>query len=129
MWVVNWGALWVIIPLLAGRASRHPATAFALPGALGAVEVVSYYGVENLHGFKVAWIVIGCLFSALAGPLGFHARRYRRGLLVLPGLMVLEPAVVAAAFLVLGRGVGPGWFLAGVAEVLVGVLVAALLCV
>ena len=93
------------------------------------MEVISYYGVEHLVRFKVDWIVIGGLFSALAGLLGYHGRRHRRGLLVLPGLMVLEPAVVGIAFLALGRELGFNWFVSGLAEVLVGVLVAALLWV
>ena len=73
-WVLNWAALWIVLPLLAGRASRRGASAFALAGALGGVEVISYYGVEHLVRFKVDWIVIGGLFSALAGLLGYHGR-------------------------------------------------------
>ena len=43
--------------------------------------------------------------------------------------MVLEPAVVGIAFLALGRELEFNWFVSGLAEVLVGVLVAALLWV
>lgn len=121
-WVVNWGALWVIPPFLGGRRSDRATTAVLLGALIGAIEVITYYGVENLAVFKIAWIGIGAGFSGLAGALGLVSSRHRLGLLGLPTLMVLAPLGLAAVFLLLGRGLGSQWLRSGLAEVVGGVV-------
>ncbi|MFL6172887.1 MAG: hypothetical protein ACJ716_08340 [Marmoricola sp.] len=122
-WVVNWGALWVGVPFFAGRRSRGVTAAVLLGAAAGATEVAVYYGVVGLATFQVVWLVVGAMVSGVAGAVGRASRRYRFGLLFLPVLLVLEPLVVTAGFLALGRHVGgPHWIASCLAEALAGVV-------
>jgi hypothetical protein len=124
-WVVNWGAPWVIIPFLAGRRSDRASTAVLVGALLGATEVALYYGVENLDGHKVAWLVLGGAVSGVFGLLGLSSRAHRFGPLLVPVLMILEPIGISAVFLLLGRPPGSHWFGSCLAELTIGLFLAA----
>lgn len=126
-WVVNWGALWVVIPFVVGRrCDRAPAAAF-LGAVVGAIEVAGYYGPASLAGFQVAWLVIGAVLSAVVGLFGRWGRGHRWGPLGVPVALISEPIGMTGVFLLLGRHVGPHWFSSCAAELVVGLALGLLL--
>ena len=124
LWVVNWAALWLIVPFAAGRLSHSAASAGMYGSFAAAAEVAVYYGPENVAAFKVVWLVTGAAAGAAFGALGRRTKGRRSALLVIPIVLVLEPLLLTAVFVLLGRPLGPHWFISASGELVVGLLVA-----
>ena len=124
--VVNWAALWLVIPLLAGRGARRVRTAATLGMVTAALEIFAFYGAGSLDAsFKVAWLVGG---SAAAGMLAALAQRLRGrpwSPFLPPALFVVEPALVFVALRLVHRDPWSSWAATAVTEVCVGLVVAA----
>lgn len=120
--VVNWGALWILVPFAAGRGARRAGQAGGAAAAVGALEVLTYYGLANVAVFKLFWLVLGAGVCGVVGLLGHRSRSHPLVLLAVPALFVAEPFVWAAVFLVLGRGVAAGPLGSDLAEAAVGLV-------
>jgi hypothetical protein len=123
--VVNWAALWCVVPVLTGRGARRALIAGALGLVTGAVEVVAFYG-DVLSGspVKLVWLTGGAVGAGLLAMVSQRLRARSWSPLLLPALFVVEPALGLLAFRALGRHPWSSWGASALAEVLVGVAAA-----
>jgi hypothetical protein len=125
-WVVNWGALWLVVPLVAGQAAASRRVAASVGGLAAMVEVATYYRPSNLVQFKIAWMLGGAVVAALIGA-GASSRSVQLSWLI-PTLMLAEPIMWIGLFVLLGRPASPGLMWSGLVEAIVGVVVGFIGC-
>lgn len=120
--VVNWAALWGVIPVLVGRGAQRAGTAGALGLMTAALEIVVFYGdVFSGASFKLVWLLGGAAAAGLLATLSQRFRRHAWSPFILPALFVIEPALGFFALQLLRRDPWSSWGASAVAEVCVGI--------
>ncbi|MCW2755528.1 MAG: hypothetical protein JWQ32_2939 [Marmoricola sp.] len=121
-WVVNWGALWLVVPFLAGRRAGTRGEAAIVGGAAAVIEMAIYYGPSGLVSFKLVWMACGAAVASVIGVVACQTRSVRRGWLLIPALLVAEPVIWTGLFALLGRPTSVAMIWSGVGEAVTGVL-------
>lgn len=119
--VVNWSALWIVLPVLAGRRTRTVGGA-ALAGAASAVaEVAAFYALP-LSRLELVWLAIGALGGGCLAVTARLVRHRPTSVGMVPAAFVLEPALTLGGLAMLGRRPWSTWHSSAVAEVVVGMV-------
>jgi hypothetical protein len=122
--VVNWAALWLPAPWLAGRVAGRPVAALLLGGVCAMVEISCYYGGPPTQWFDAFWLSVGVVAGAVVAGFAHRSRGRRRAVYLLPLLMMLEPVVVVVALRLLGRSPWSSLPVTGAVEFTLGLLAA-----
>lgn len=121
--LVNWGAPWIVAPVLAGRAARSTAIAVATGCVLAAVEVAVYYvGVAWPPSAATAWLLAGAVGGGCFALVSHLVRRRAAFWLLIPGAFVVEPVLTLLALSAVGRRPWSSWQTSAPVEFAVGVM-------
>lgn len=121
--IVNWSALWLVIPCLAGGLARTHAGAVLVGAGTSFVEVAVFYG-DLAAGSQLVWLVAGTVGGGALGLVAFLTAGHRWGRQLVPALMLFEPVATALVFALLGRPLWGSWGRSAALEVSTGVVVA-----